>query len=177
MAAVSTSRRSLAGIILVIAGALLLLQAILGFAGITALNPWLAVLAHLAIGVAFLVLAIASFRGTLSRIALIVSAVGFLLLALGAAGVALPAPIGTIAIVAAAVGMLVASIALYVGKEITNQTAIAFIATAVIYAILVLGPLVGLALATFGTVLGLLFAIGVLVTGLLLARVQGSRGR
>ncbi len=176
MAAVSTSRRSTAGIVLVIAGALLLLHAILGFAGVTALGPWLGVLANLAIGVAFLILAIASFRGTLSRIALVVSAVGFLLLALGAV-VTLPAPIGTIAAVAAAVGMLVAAIALYVGKEITNQTAIAFIVTAVLYAILVLGPLVGLALGTFGAVLALLFAIGVLVTGLLLARVQGSRGR
>lgn len=176
MAAVSTSRRAIAGIVLAIAGALLLIQAILGFANVTALGPWLGVLANLAIGVAFLILAIASFRGTLSRIALIVAAVGFLLLALGAV-VTLPSPIGTIALVAAALGMLVASIALYVGKEITNLTAIVFIVTAVVFAILVLAPLANLALGTFGAVLGLLFAIGVLVTGILLARVQGSRGR
>ena len=176
MAAVSTSRRAIAGIVLAIAGALLLLQAILGFANVTALGPWLGVLANLAIGVAFLILAISSFRGTLSRIALIVAAVGFLLLALGAV-VTLPSPIGTIALIAAALGTLVASVALYVGKEITNLTAIVFIVTAVVYALLVLAPFANLTLGTFGAVLALLFAIGVLVTGIMLARVQGSRGR
>jgi len=176
MAAVSTSRRAIAGIVLAIAGALLLLQAILGFANVTALGPWLGVLANLAIGVAFIILAIASFRGTLSRIALVVSAVGFLLLALGAV-VTLPSPIGTIAAIAAALGMLVAAIALYIGKEITNLTAIVFIVTAIVYALIVLLPLANVAVGTFGTVLALLFALGVLVTGIMLARVQGSRGR
>jgi hypothetical protein len=176
MAAVSNSRRSLAGIILAIAGALLLINAVLGFAAVTALGVWPTTLAYLAIGVAFLILAISSFRNTLARIALVVAAVGFLLLALGAV-VALPSPIGMIAWIAAAVGTLVAAIVLYVGKEITNLSAIAFIATAVIFALLVFAPLLGLALGTFGSVLALLFAIGVLVTGILFARVQGERGR
>lgn len=176
MAAVSTSRRSIAGIILAIAGALLLLNVILGFANVTALGHWLGTLANLAIGVAFLILAISSFRNTLARIALVVAAVGFLLLALGAV-VALPSPLGTLAAVAAAVGTLVAAIVLYIGKEITNLSAIAFIVTAVILAIIVLAPLVNLALGTFGTVLALLFALGVLITGILFARVQGERGR
>jgi hypothetical protein len=176
MAAVSNSRRSLAGIILAIAGALLLLGVLLGFASVTALGSWPTTLAYLAIGIAFLILAISSFRNTLARIALVVAAVGFLLLALGAV-VALPSPIGTIALIAAAVGLLVAAIVLYVGKEITNLSAIAFIATAVIFALIVFAPLLGLALGTFGTVLALLFAIGVLITGILFARVQGERGR
>lgn len=176
MAAVSTSRRSLAGIILAIAGAVLMINVVLGFAGVTALGVWPGALANLGIGIAFLILAIASFRGTIARIALVVAAVGFLLLALGAV-VALPSPIGTIAAIAAAAGMLVAAIVLYAGKEITNLSAIAFIATAVVYAILVLAPLVNLALGTFGSVLALLFALGLLVTGILFARVQGERGR
>lgn len=176
MAAVSTSRRAIAGIILAIGGAVLLIGVILGFAGVTALGVWPATLANLAIGVAFLILAIASFRNTLARIALVVAAVGFLLLALGAV-VTLPSPIGQIAAIAAAVGTLVAAIVLYVGKEITNISAIAFIATAVILAIIVLAPLVNLSLGTFGTVLELLFALGVLITGVLFARVQGERGR
>jgi len=176
MAAVSTSRRSLAGIILAIAGAVLLIDIILGFAGVTALGVWPGALANLAIGVAFLILAIASFRGTLARVALIVAAVGFLLLALGAL-VELPSPIGTIAAIAAAVGTLVAAIALYVGKEITNLSAIAFIVTGVVLVILVLAPLAGLGLGAFGTVLAVLFALGLLVTGILFARVQGVRGR
>lgn len=176
MAAVTRSRRSIAGIILAIAGALLLIDVILGFAQVDALGHWLGTVAYLAIGVAFLILALASFRNTLARILLIVAAVGFLLLALGAV-VALPSPIGTIAAIAAALGTLVAAIVLYIGKEITNISAIAFIVTGVVFAIIVLAPLANLALGTFGTVLVLLFALGVLVTGILFARVQGERGR
>lgn len=176
MAAIASSRRSIAGIILAIAGALLLLDVILGFAGVTALGPWLGTLAHLAIGVAFLILAISSFRNTLARIALVVAAVGFLLLALNAV-VALPGVLVTIADLAAALGTLVAAIVLYVGKEITNLSALAFIVTAVVLAIIVLAPLVNLSRGTFGVVLALLFALGVLVTGILFARVQGERGR
>lgn len=176
MAAVSTSRRSTAGIILAISGAILLISVILGFAGVTALGVWPAFLAYLGIGIAFLILALASFRNTLGRISLIVAAVGWLLLALGLV-VTLPSPIGAIAAIAAAVGTLVAAIVLYVGREILNLTAIAFIVTAIIGAIILLGGVAALALGTFAQVLALLFAIGVLVTGVLLARVQGSRGR
>jgi hypothetical protein len=176
MAAVSNSRRSIAGIILAIAGALLLLNIVLGLASVTALGIWLVFLAYLGIGVALLILAIASFKGTITRIALIVGAIGWLLLALGLV-VALPSPIGTVAAIAAALGTLVGAIALYIGKEVTNQSAIAFVVTAIIAAIILLAGVAGAALGQFGTVLGLLFAIGLLITGILFARTQGSRGR
>ena len=176
MAEISTSRRSIAGILLAIAGAILLIGAILGFAGVAALGVWPTFVAWLAIGVAFLILAIGSFRNTLARIALVVGAVGWLLLALGLV-VALPAPIGTIAAIAAAIGGLVAAIVLYVGREITNVTAIAFVVTTIIAAIVLLAGVAAVGLGDFGVVLGLLFALGLLVTGVLLARVQGSRGR
>lgn len=176
MAAVSTSRRSIAGIILAIAGALLLLNIVLGLASVTALGVWLVFLAYLGIGVALLILAIASFKGTITRIALIVGAIGWLLLALGLV-VALPSPIGTVAAIAAALGTLVGAIALYIGKEVTNQSAIAFVVTAIIAAIILLAGVAGAALGDFGTVLWLLFAIGLLITGVLFARTHGSRGR
>lgn len=176
MAEVSTSRRSMAGIILAIAGAILLIDVVLGFAGVAALGVWPTFVAYLAIGVAFLVLAIGSFRNTLARIALVVGGVGWLLLALGLV-VALPSPIGPIAAIAAALGGVVASIVLYVGREITNLAAVAFIVTTIIAAIILLSAVGAVALAGFGTVLGLLFALGLLITGVLFARVQGSRGR
>jgi hypothetical protein len=176
MAAVTTSRRSLAGIILVVAGALLLLDFVLGLAAVTALSPWLTLLAYVAIGVAFLILALASFQGTITRIALIVGAVGWLLLALGLV-VALPAVLVTVALVAAALGTLVAAIALYVGKEVTNMSAIAFIVTGIVAAIILLATVAAAALGDFGTVLAVLFAILLVVTGVLFARTQGSRGR
>ena len=176
MAAVTTSRRSVAGIVLVVAGALLLLDFVLGLAGVAALNPWLKLLAYLAIGVAFLILALASFRGTITRIALIVGAVGWLLLALGLV-VTLPAVLVTVALVAAALGTLVAAIALYVGKEVTNQSAIAFIVTAIVAAIILFAAVAAASLGDFGTVLAVIFAILLVVTGVLFARTQGSRGR
>jgi hypothetical protein len=178
MAAVTTSRRSLAGIVLVVAGALLLLDFVLGLAKVAALSPWLTVLAYLAIGVAFLILALASFRGTITRIALVVGAVGWLLLALGAAiPGTLPAVLVTVALVAAALGTLVAGIALYVGKEVTNMSAIAFVVTGVVVAIILLAAVAAAALGDFGTVLAVVFAIMLIVTGVLFARTQGSRGR
>lgn len=176
MAEMSTSRRSLAGIILAVAGAILLIDVVLGFAGVTALGVWPAFLAYLAIGVAYLVLAIGSFRGTLARIALVVGAVGWLLLALGLV-VALPSVVFIIAAIAAALGGLVAAIALYVGREITNLSAIAFVVTAVLVAIILLTLVGGVALGSFLVVLQLLVALGFLITGILFARVQGSRGR
>jgi hypothetical protein len=176
MAATTPSRRSLAGIVLVVAGALLLLNFVLGLAAVTALGPWLVVLAYLAIGVAFLILALASFQGTFTRIALIVGAVGWLLLALGLV-VALPAILVTVALVAAALGTLVGAIALYVGKEVTNTSAIVFIVTGLVAAIILFAQVGAAALGDFGTVLAVLFAILLVVTGVLFARTQGSRGR
>lgn len=176
MAEVSTSRRSIAGVILAIAGALLLIDILLGFAGVTALGVWLGVLAYVAIGVAFLILALASFRNTLARIALIVAAIGWLLLALDMV-VALPSPIDAIAALAAALGGVVAAIVLYVGKEITNLSAIVFIVTTIVAAIILIAGVAGVALGAFDTVLGLVFALGLLATGILFARTHGRRGR
>ena len=176
MAAVTNSRRSVAGIVLVVAGVLLLLDFVLGLANVGALSPWLTLLAYLAIGVAFLILALASFRGTITRIALIVGAVGWLLLAL-ALVVALPAVLVTVALVAAALGTLIGAIALYVGKEVTNQSAIAFVVTGIVAAIILFAAVAGAALGDFGTVLAIVFALLLIVTGVLFARTQGSRGR
>jgi hypothetical protein len=176
MAAVTNSRRSVAGIVLVVAGVLLLLNFVLGLANVGALSPWLTLLAYLAIGVAFLILALASFRGTITRIALIVGAVGWLLLAL-ALVVALPAVLVTVALVAAALGTLIGAIALYVGKEVTNQSAIAFVVTGIVAAIILFAAVAGAALGDFGTVLAIVFALLLIVTGVLFARTQGSRGR
>lgn len=176
MAAVTNSRRSIAGITLVIAGALLLLDVVLGIAAVPALTPWLRLLAYVGIAVAFLILAITSFRGTIARIALIVAAVGWVLLALVLVG-ALPAPLDAIAAIAAAIGSVVAAIALYVGKEIGNQSALAFIVTAIAAAIILIAAVAATGLGVFGTILWIVFALGLIITGMLFARAQGPRGR
>ena len=77
-------------------------------------------------------------NSTLAKILLIAAAVGWLLLALVGLGIALPAVLVTIAAIVAGLGTLIAAIVLYVGKEITNMAALAFIIAAVLGLILLL---------------------------------------
>src|SRR5690606_9735889 len=157
MAEISTSRRSIAGILLAVAGAVLLIDVILGFAQVTALQEWPHLIADVAIGVAFLILAIGSFRGMLLRIPLIVVAIGWLLLALDHL-VPLPSPVGEIGVAAAALGTLVAAVMALLGREVTNVSAIAFLVTAIIAAI-ILAAEFGLALGGAGVVFALLLGL------------------
>lgn len=175
MAAVSTSRRSAAGIAFVVGGALILLNLLLGLAGVGGFGNWLVVLAYLAIGVGFLVLAIGSIANVIARVALIVAAVGWLLIALEAAGLGLPAPIALLAAIAAAVGGVVGAIVLYTGREITDRSAIAFIVTAIAAAIYLLLP--AESIAPIALLLVLVVGIGFAITGVLFHWVQRGRRR
>jgi hypothetical protein len=176
MAAISNSRRAAAGIAFVVAGALILLHHLLNLANVTATAGWLLFLAYLAIAIGFILLAIGSVANVVARIALIVGAVGWALLALGYL-VALPAGVGTIAALAAAAGGVVGAIVLYTGKEITNRSAVAFIVTTIVAAVILLAGIAGIALGVFGTLLWIVFGIGLVITGVLFYRVQGSRRR
>jgi len=173
MAAVSTSRRSLAGVFFIVGGALLLLQLLLALASVASL-PWLGTLALLAIAVAFAILAIGAVNSTLAKILLWATAVGWALLALSGL-VALPAVLVTLAALVAGVGGVVAAIVLYVGKEIRNTPAILFIITTVL-GLLYLLPSIGVAgLGSLATVIAIAFAIGLIVTGYLFTRKEGRR--
>jgi hypothetical protein len=176
MAAISTSRRAAAGIAFIVAGALLLLAVLLGVAGVGTFGAWPTILGYLAIAVGFVILAVGSVANLVARIALIVGAVGWFLLAL-APLVALPAGFGTFAALAAAAGGVVGAIVLYTGKEITDRSAIAFIVTTIVAAIILLAGVAGVGLGVFGQILALVFAAGLIVTGVLFYRVQRSRRR
>ena len=176
MAAISNSRRAGAGIAFVVAGALILLHYLLALANVTATGGWLLFLAYLAIAVGFILLAVGSVANVVARIALIVGGVGWALLALGFL-VGLPAGVGTIAAIAAAAGGVVGAIVLYTGKEITNRSAVAFIVTTIVAAIILLAGIAGLALGVLGTLLWIVFGVGLVLTGVLFYRVQGSRRR
>lgn len=173
MAAISRSRRSTAGFAFIIGGAIILIALLLGFASVTVLGPWLTVLAYLAIGVGFLILAIGSVANVIARIALIVAAVGWLLLGLAAAGLALPSPLGLIAAIAAAIGGVVGAIVLYTGKEITDRSAIAFIVTTIVAAIYLLAP--ESAIGTLRLFILVVLGVGFVLTGILFHWVQRSR--
>lgn len=174
MAAVSTSRRSLTGIILIIAGALLLLAIILPLAGLAV--SWLGGLGYLALAVALIIFAVGGVNARLTQILLIVAGIGWALLALASFGLALPAILLTIAALVAGIGTVVAAILLYVGKEIRNTPAILFIVTAVL-GLLVLLPAMGVTAltGTLYTIIAVAFAIGLIVTGYLFTRKEGRR--
>ena len=174
MAAVSTSRRSLTGIVLIIAGALLLLAILLPLAGVAV--SWLGGLGYLAIAVALIIFAIGGVNSRLTQILLIAAGIGWALLGLAAFGLGLPAVLITIAALVAGIGTVVAAILLYVGKEIRNTPAILFIVTAVL-GLLVLLPSFGVAAlaGTLYTILLVAFAIGLIITGYLFTRKEGRR--
>jgi hypothetical protein len=173
MAAISRSRRSLAGILFIVAGALILLALLLGYLPGVTFGSWLTLLGYLAIAAGYVVLAIGSVANVIARIALIVGAVGWFLIAIGIAGVALPAPLGLLAAIAAALGGVVGSIVLYTGKEITDRSAIAFIVTTIAAAILLL--VTAPEVAAIAVLLVLLVGAGFIVTGVLFHRVQRGR--
>jgi len=173
MAAVSMSRRSVAGIIFIVAGVLLAFAVILPLVGVGVVG-WLLGIAYLAIAVAFAVLGIGAVNSTLSKVLLVAAAVGWLLLALAAFGLALPSVLITIAALVAGVAGLIAAIVLYVGKEVRNLPAVIFIITTALGLVYLL-PRIGVSIAGLATIIAVLFAAGLIVTGVLFA--QKERGR
>jgi hypothetical protein len=172
--AVSKSRRSTTGLILLIAGALLALAVILPLLGVTQV-PWLLALAFLGIAIGLAVMGFGAVNGTLAKITLIAAAAGWLLLAINVL-YALPAVLVTIAALVAGIGGLIAAIVLYVGKEIRNTPAILFIATTAVGLVYLLGSPLGLiAFGTLGVVIALLFAAGLIITGVLFRQKESGR--
>ncbi|HWM35416.1 MAG TPA: hypothetical protein VNR36_14410 [Pseudolysinimonas sp.] len=172
MAAVSLSRRATAGIVFIIAGALLLLALILPLLGVTAAGVWLTLLAYLGIAVGLAILGFGAINGNVAKIMLIVAAVGWAILALALLIPAIPAILVQIAAIVAAVAGLIAAIVVYVGKEIKNTPALLFIITMVL-ALLVLLGYFGVALGdTLGLIIALAFGAALVITGVLLRQKE-----
>ena len=169
--AVSRSRRSTSGIVFIIAGALVLLSLLVPLLGFSA--PWLFALAELAIAVGLIILAVGAVNSTLAKIALIAGGVGWAILAINSLGLALPGALLTIAAIVAALGGLIGAIVLYVGKEITNTSAIIFIIATILGALLLLAPFAALGLLT--TVIIVLFGVALIATGYYFTRKERGR--
>lgn len=173
MAAISISRRAAAGIAFIVAGALLLLLVILPL--LTVNIPFLGALAYAALTVGFVILALGAVNSTVAKIALFAAAVGWAILTLAGLGIGLPGILLTIAAILAGVGGLIGAIVLYVGKEISNTSALLFI-VATILGLLLLLPTMGVsALAGAATILTVLFGIALIATGFYFR--QKERGR
>jgi len=174
MAAISRSRRSASGIALIVAGALFVLAAILPLLNVSV--PWFLVLAYAAMAVALGLLGFGAVNNTVAKVALIAAAVGWALLAIAGLGVALPAVLVTIAAIVAGVGGLIAAIVMYVGKEITNMAALAFIiATALGLLYLLGGILAVFALGSLAMIITVLFGVALIVSGVLFRRTERGR--
>lgn len=174
MAAISTSRRALAGIILLIAGVLVALAALLPLAGITLTFLW--ALAYAALAVALIVLAVGAVNSIAAKLSLIVGAVGWALLAILSLGLSIPIPnLGTIAAFLAAIGTLVAAVVLLVGREIMNTPALVFVIAAILGALVLLGSFIGLVGGPFGTVLVIAFAAALIAAGFLFRQRERRR--
>jgi len=173
MAAISRSRRSSSGIALIVAGALFVLAILLPLIGIA--FPWFFVLGYAAMAVAFVLLGLGAVNNTVAKIALFAAAVGWALLVLGALGVGLPGVLVSIAAVVAGVGGLIAAIVLYVGKQITNTPAMAFVIATILGVFFVLGLVGTFAFGTLGVVITVLFGVALIATGVLFRRTEGSR--
>ena len=175
MAAVSTSRRSVAGIVLAVAGVLLLLAILIPQLGGPSL-PWLSGIGLLAVAAGFAILGFGAVNGMAAKITLIAAALGWLVLGIAAFGLALPSPIPLLAMLLAGVVGLIAAVVLYVGKEVRNLPALVFIITTALGLISLL-PTLGVTLgATILLVVGILFAAGLIVSGVLFWQKE-RRGR
>jgi hypothetical protein len=173
MAAISRSRRSLSGIVLLIAGALFVLAIVVPLLGFGL--PWLYVLAFIAMTVGFVILALGAVNNTVAKIALWAGAVGWALLALFSLGIPIPGVLLTIGAILAALGGLVGAIVLYVGKEITNNAALAFVVAAILGVLYLLQVLGAFSLGALGTVIVVLFGVALIVTGVLFRRTERGR--
>lgn len=173
MAAISRSRRATAGIAFIVAGAAIALASLLPYVGVSL--PWLSLIGFAAIAIGLLVLAIGAVNNTVAKIALIAGAIGWAVLVVAGIGFSLPAVVGTVGVILAALGTLIGAIVLYTGREIVNSSAILFVATALVAALALLARLGLFSLGEFGAIITILLGIGFLVTGIFFR--QPERGR
>ena len=167
MAKTRTARGfSLAAVLLIVAGALYLLELLLSHVGVLSLDTVLLFLAYLALGVAFVVLFLWRSIGILLRVAFIVGAVGWVLLAISVVA-AVGGGLLVIAEILALAGTLVAGIVAFVRHVFAARSDVAFLVLAIVAAILLFFPLFGIAIgAAFGLILAILFGAMLVIAGL-----------
>ena len=163
MATTQTSSRPLVGILFIVAGALALLVLLLAYVAPGAPITWLGLLTDLALGVAFLLMGLSKAMNTLERVAFIVGAVGWLLLALN--GLVSLGGLVTVAVILALVGSLAAGILVWVHSTFTRRTNLWFLIAMIVAAIFLLNALLPFATGAIDTVLILLFGAALVIAG------------
>ena len=171
--AVSNSRRGIAGIALIISGALFLLAVILPYLNVT--FPYVTTLAEIALVVALAFLAVGAVNNNIVKVSLFAAAAGWAVLALSTLGLSIPSGVLQIAAVVAAVGGVVGAIVLYTGKEVRNRPAIVFIVAMALAALFLLSLVGVLSLGQLGLIVAVLFGAALIVAGVLFRQSERSR--
>jgi hypothetical protein len=159
--------RSLVGWFVLAAGVLYLLGILFSFISAPASGWWnFFAFALLAVGLVLLFLWRTS---TLLRVAFIVAAVGWALLAINSVA-GLGAALVTIAILLALIGTLVAGILVFLRHTFTRNADLAFLLMAIFAALLLLSVWVSFLGGTLGLIIAIIFGILLIVSGLLIQR-------
>ena len=168
MATTRTSNSRTVGWLFVASGVLYLLALLLGAVGhVGKLGTWLEFFAYALLAVAFVILFLWRSLDILLRVALIVAAVGWALVALNELpGVNIIPFLGEILALA---GTLVSGIVIFVRHIFTRRAAAAFLVLAIIAALDLLILLTGV-LGVLATILSILFGVILVVVGVLIAR-------
>jgi hypothetical protein len=167
MATSSRSSRSPVGWFFLAAGVLYLLNILLAHVAPKLSSTWWDFFAYALIAVAFVLLFLWRVS-TLLRVAFIVAAVGWALLAIGI--VASLGGVATIAVILALVGTLVAGILVIIGHTFSRLADLVFLITAILAAILLAHTWLTALSGGVETVVAILFGVGLVISGFLIAR-------
>ncbi|MEO8527723.1 MAG: hypothetical protein ABI435_01460 [Pseudolysinimonas sp.] len=164
MAVVSISRfhTAAAGAAFLVAGVLLVVMLVVESASVHVFFSWPTVLAYLAIGIGFAILATGSVSNLAARAVLLIGAVGWVLLAVQTVA-RLPLGLNTLAWILAVVGGIAGAVLLLTARLVARRAATAFLATTVAVTLQWL-----LLFSAIAVPLAAIVAVGFLVTGALL---------
>ncbi len=156
--------------LLIAGGVFLLLDVLFGYV-LPPAAKWLAFLADAVLAIALLFLFFRGGRDLLLRLAYLVAAVGFAILAIGDLA-DLGTVVGRLGWILAGVGFLVAGILGFVRKVFSKSGDITFLVAAILFAIQALTVVAGVVTETVGVVGGIVFAALLVASGVLR---KGSR--
>jgi hypothetical protein len=149
--------------LLIAAGVLLLIDILFSYV-LPSAAKWFAFLADAVLAIAFLFLFVRGGKSLLLRLAYIVAAVGFAILAIGDIA-DLGTFVGRLGWILAGVGFLVAGILGFVRHVFSRNGDITFLIAAILFAIQALTVVTGVAAGTVGVIGSIIFALLLIATG------------
>jgi hypothetical protein len=164
----ATSRRSPVGWFFLAAGVLYLLNILLAHVAPKLSSTWWDFFAYALLAVAF-VLVFLWKVSTILRVAFIVAAVGWALLAIGLVA-SLGSTVAEIGVILALVGTLVAGILVIIRHTFSRLADLVFLITAILAALLLGREWLTFVSGAFATVVAILFGAGLVISGFLIAR-------